>query len=110
MAEKKRTFTCKACGGEHMGLICTKFRSVRVLDPPARKEKIAGLLAAPVPAKAPKKAKAKKRKKKAKKKRDKRSANGSATKQASTAQPIAAPEQIETVAADIQPDKTGDNS
>lgn len=31
MAGKKATFTCKICGQEHAGLICTKFSSVRVL-------------------------------------------------------------------------------
>ena len=35
---KKPTFTCKVCGGEHRGLICTKFSDggVRVIDAPAR--------------------------------------------------------------------------
>ena len=28
---KKPTITCKVCGGEHSGTICTKFTSVRVL-------------------------------------------------------------------------------
>jgi hypothetical protein len=37
MAEKKRTFTCKVCGGEHSGLICTKFTSVKVLPRQAPK-------------------------------------------------------------------------
>lgn len=32
MAGKKATFTCKICGQEHAGLICTKFSSVRVFD------------------------------------------------------------------------------
>lgn len=34
MAGKKATFTCKICGQEHAGLICTKFSSVRVVDKP----------------------------------------------------------------------------
>lgn len=37
---KKATFTCKICGGEHSGLICTAFggrRGISVLESPAHK-------------------------------------------------------------------------
>lgn len=65
---KKTTFTCKICGQEHAGLICTKFSSVRVLPAAQRKVAVAGLLAAPKPEKAKKAKKAKRTKKRTPKK------------------------------------------
>jgi hypothetical protein len=68
MAEKRRTFKCKVCGQEHAGLLCTKYSSVRVLQPRAAKAAAPLLLAAPAPKPAkPKKAKKKKKPKKRKK-------------------------------------------
>lgn len=65
---KKPTITCKVCGGEHQGLLCTKFQRATLMPKEARKTAIAGLLAAPPPApKKAKKTKAKKKKKRAKK-------------------------------------------
>lgn len=69
MAEKKRTFTCKACGGEHAGLICTKFTSIKIMPGPAKKAAMAPLLALPAPK--PSKPKKTKKVKRTKKRADK---------------------------------------
>ena len=55
---KKYTMTCKVCGGEHMGTVCTKFTSIRVIDPtPKPKAQAPLLLPAPKTSKPKKKAK-----------------------------------------------------
>ena len=60
---KKNTFTCKICGGEHSGLICTKFASARALPATERKTAMSPLLVAPAPKPKTKAKKAKKTKK-----------------------------------------------
>lgn len=94
MAEKRRTIKCKICEQEHMGLICTKFTGVRVLDPVKRKEAVAGLLSAP-------KAKPAKAKKAKKKKRTK----SRTPKQAKPTQPIAPPPENGGAVMDKETDK-----
>lgn len=103
MAEKRRTFTCKVCGQEHAGLICTKFSGVRVVN--VRREQLKPLLL-PAPPKEKAPAKPKKAKKAKKKKRTKKRASPPSPKP----QAIAAPAEIETVAADIQPDIQGEKT
>lgn len=59
---KKATFTCKICGGEHSGLICTAFggrRGISVLESPIHKaaqrnlnQQALAMLAAPIEVKA----------------------------------------------------------
>lgn len=98
MAEKRRTFKCKVCGQEHAGLLCTKFSSVRVVQPRAVKAAAPLLLAAPAPK--PKKAKKAKKAKRTKKR---------AGKKAAKRQVAEKPPQIETVEADILPDTKGEN-